>query len=81
MSQLPTHSSHMSSICYSIGPNRAKFQVCPESDSHVSDEPIDKIEEYWSNHYLSATEAVWRILSVIILTLTWLFYLFFKLSP
>ena len=44
-----------------IGPDRAKFRIHTEGGS-INEEPIDEIEEYWSGHYLSATEAVWRIL-------------------
>ena len=44
-----------------IGPDRAKFRIHTEGGS-INEEPIDEIEEYWSGRYLSATEAVWRIL-------------------
>ncbi|KIO15898.1 hypothetical protein M407DRAFT_34485 [Tulasnella calospora MUT 4182] len=42
----------------STGPDRARFRVAAEGE----EERIDEIEEYWSGRYLSAGEAVWRIL-------------------
>ena len=55
------HSITMShcSLMVSIGPDRTWYCVqSTEEHDHV----IDKIEEYWQARYLSAGEAVWRIL-------------------
>jgi hypothetical protein len=44
-----------------IGPDQAKFQVSPDNDEDPNSDSINEIDEYWSGHYLSATEAVWQI--------------------
>ena len=45
-----------------VGPDRAKFCVRPDSNGSNNEDPITEIDEYWSGRYLSAPEAVWRIL-------------------
>ena len=46
------------------GPDRAKFRIRTDSDSNGNNrqQAINEIDEYWNGRYLSAPEAVWRIL-------------------
>ncbi|OBZ77825.1 ATP-dependent DNA helicase PIF1, partial [Grifola frondosa] len=41
------------------GPDRARYQL---HDPQQPAPPVDEIEEYWNARYLSAGEAIWRIL-------------------
>ena len=47
-----------------LGPDRARFRIRADSENSENNRQgaIDEIEEYWNGRYLSAPEAVWRIL-------------------
>ena len=47
-----------------LGPDRARFRIRADSENSENNRQgaIDEIEEYWNGCYLSAPEAVWRIL-------------------
>jgi hypothetical protein len=47
-----------STLLYAKGPDKARYHI----HAHDSPDTVDKIDEYWNAHYLSAGEAVWRIL-------------------
>ena len=42
-----------------LGPDRARYTVAAEGEERPV---VNEIEEYWSGRYLSAGEAVWRIM-------------------